>query len=91
MFTWEELQQLQRRSAEWTEKWVADGVEVLAVVEEDGRERKVHMAWFTDPRVAGLVADQHNVAMFLMNALWMYRRQERDYNKAQEGKDHEDA
>lgn len=92
MFTWDELRGLQRRSAEWVEEWVAEGVEVLAVVEEDNRQRRVHLAWFTDPRVAQLVVDQHNVSMFLMNALWMYRQQERDYKPtAQEGNDNGDA
>lgn len=79
--TWNELHALQRRLAEWLEPWGAEGHELWREVdagEGAAGARREHLAWFQNQRAAALVAEMHNGMLFLINALVMHERLERD-------------
>ena len=79
--TWDQLRQLQRRLAGWTEPWLADQHEVYTKVEEAGRMRRVHLAWVQSQELASLVCEMHNNMALLLNALVMYGKMAADQQK----------
>lgn len=83
--TWDQLRQLQRRLAGWTERWECEQHEVYTVVEEAGRLRRVHLAWVQSQELASLVCDMHNNMALLLNALVMYGKMAQDKQQEKGG------
>lgn len=80
--TWDELHTLQRKLAEWLEPWAAEGHELYHTVDDDGRSRREHLAWFQNQRAAALAAEMHNGMLFLINSLVMHERAALDRARA---------